>query len=58
MLQVEALQEQVKAVEDFVDEWASKSIDTSNRVHQEHVGALKQAKGMNASIYFALSPRV
>mmetsp|Transcript_21049 Transcript_21049/g.35322 ORF Transcript_21049/g.35322 Transcript_21049/m.35322 type:complete len:242 (+) Transcript_21049:300-1025(+) len=44
VLQVEALQGQVKAVEDFVDEWASKSIDTSNRVRQEHVGALKQAK--------------
>uniref|UniRef100_A0A7S0N2N7 Kinetochore protein SPC25 n=1 Tax=Pyramimonas obovata TaxID=1411642 RepID=A0A7S0N2N7_9CHLO len=43
-LQVEAVQGEVKAVEALVNEWANKSLQTSNNTTQNHLVALKQAK--------------
>ena len=49
-LQVEAVQGEVKAVEALVDEWANKSLQTSHNTTQNHLAALKQAKGTHCCL--------
>eukprot|EP00959_Pyramimonas_sp_CCMP1952_P004852 101792-Pyramimonas_sp.AAC.1 len=54
-LQVETVAAEVKAVEALVEEWANKSLQTSNNTTQNHIVALKQAKGAYSLARFAFA---